>query len=56
VADFSGAVLMDTDTRDMVIAKRLLDYAKPEEFTFRRIAPGADGPLVGYRLGDSWAD
>lgn len=35
------------DSPDMVIAKRLLDYAKQDGFTFRRAAPGAGGPLVG---------
>lgn len=38
---------MDTDSPDMVVAKQLLDYAKRGGFTFRRIAPGADAPLVG---------
>ncbi|MGH3767014.1 MAG: hypothetical protein ACRDS0_06860 [Pseudonocardiaceae bacterium] len=47
---------MDTDSPDMAIAKRLLDYAKQAGFTFRRTAPGADAPLVGYRLSDSWVD
>jgi hypothetical protein len=47
---------MGTDSPDMVIAKRLLDQAKHEGFIFRRIAPGADAPLVGYRLSDSWID
>lgn len=40
----------------MVIAKRLLDYARQGGFVFWRIAPGADGPLVGYRAGESWVD
>ena len=45
-----------TDSPDVVIAKRLLDYAKQGGFTFQRAAPGEDGPLVGYRVGDGWAD
>lgn len=44
------------DSPDLVIAKRLLDYAKQGGFTFQRAAPGEDGPLVGYRLGDRWVD
>lgn len=45
-----------TDSSDIVIAKRLLDYAKQGGFTFQRAAPGEDGPLVGYRVSDSWLD
>ncbi len=45
-----------TDSPDVVIAKRLLDYAKQGGFTFQRVAPGEDGPLVGYRVSDSWLD
>lgn len=45
-----------TDGPDVVIAKRLLDYAKQGGFTFQRAAPGEDGPLVGYRVSDSWVD
>ncbi len=44
---------MDTDTPDMVLEKRLLNYTKREFFTFRRIASGAECTLMGYRLGDS---
>ena len=44
------------DGPDVVIAKRLLDHAKRDGFTFQRAAPGADGPLVGYRLSDGWLD
>jgi hypothetical protein len=25
-------------------------------FQFRRVAPGEDGPLVGYRVSDDWLD
>jgi hypothetical protein len=45
-----------TDSPDLAIAKRLLDYAKQSGFTFQRVASGEDGPLVGYRVGDSWLD
>jgi len=45
-----------TDSPDVVIAKRLLDHAKQSGFTFQRAAPGEDGPLVGCRVGDDWAD
>lgn len=44
------------DSPDMVIAKRLLDYAKLGGFTFQRAAPGADAPLVGYRVCDDCVD
>ncbi len=38
-----------TDTPDVAAAKRLLDAAKDAGFTFQRIAPGEDGPLIGRR-------
>jgi hypothetical protein len=44
------------DSPEVVIAKRLLDHAKLSGFTFQRAAPGADGPLVGHRVGDDWVD
>ncbi len=44
------------DSPDVVIAKRLLDYTKLGGFTFQRVAPGADAPLVGYRICDGWVD
>ena len=44
------------DSPEVVIAKRLLDHAKLNGFTFQRAAPGADGPLVGHRVGDDWVD
>lgn len=47
---------METDSPDVVAAKRLLDHAKLSGFTFRRMAPGADGPLVGYRVSDDRVD
>ncbi|MFN2495879.1 MAG: hypothetical protein ABR608_08215 [Pseudonocardiaceae bacterium] len=47
---------MDTDSPDLVIAKRLLDHLKLCGFQFRRTAPGVDGPLVGERVIGSWVD
>ncbi|MGH3821985.1 MAG: hypothetical protein ACRDRA_03970 [Pseudonocardiaceae bacterium] len=44
------------DSPDVVIAKRLLDDAKRGGFIFQRVAPGEDAPLVGYRVGDGWAE
>jgi hypothetical protein len=44
------------DSPDVVIAKRLLDCAKRDGFTFQRTAQGADAPLVAYRLCDGWVD
>jgi hypothetical protein len=44
------------DSPEVMTAKRLLDHAKRGGFTFQRAAPGADGPLVGYRAGDNWVD
>jgi hypothetical protein len=44
------------DSPDAVITKRLPDYAKQSGYTFQRAAPGEDGPLVGYRINDGWAD
>jgi hypothetical protein len=37
------------DGPDLAAAKRLLDAAKSQGFTFQRIAPGPDGPLRGVR-------
>ncbi len=44
------------DSPEVVTAKRLLDHAKRGGFTFQRAAQGADGPLVGHRVGDDWVD
>lgn len=44
------------DNPDVVIAKRLLDYAKQSGFVFQRTVPDVDGPLAGYRVGDGWVD
>jgi hypothetical protein len=38
-----------TDSPELAAAKRLLDAAKVQGFTFARIAPGPDGPLRGVR-------
>jgi hypothetical protein len=37
------------DGPELTAAKRLLDAAKSQGFTFQRIAPGPDGPLLGVR-------
>jgi hypothetical protein len=47
---------MGMDSPDVVIATRLLDYAKRCGFAFRRAAPGEDGPLVGQRVSGNWID
>jgi hypothetical protein len=39
----------DADSPELAAAKRLLNAAKYEGFTFHRIAPGQDGPLFGLR-------
>lgn len=44
------------DSPDVVIARRLLDHAKAHGFHFRRLAPGADGPLWGVRETGQWRD
>ncbi|HXT42624.1 MAG TPA: hypothetical protein VN748_00690 [Pseudonocardiaceae bacterium] len=47
---------MRVDSPDLTIAKRLIDHLKALGFQFRRVAPGEDGPLVGYRVSDDWLD
>src|SRR3954454_20451632 len=37
------------DGPELTAAKRLLDAAKSQGFTFQRIATGPDGPLLGVR-------
>jgi hypothetical protein len=37
------------DGPELTAAKRLLDAAKSQGFSFQRIAPGPDGPLLGVR-------
>jgi len=44
------------DNLDLVAAKRLLDAAKAAGFTFQRVAPGEDGPLLGVREGIDYRD
>lgn len=44
------------DSPDLVVAKQLLDQLKSVGFQFRRIAPGEDGPLLGYRITDECVD
>ena len=55
-ASRSQSALDMADSADVVIAKRLLDYAKQSGFTFQRIAPEEDAALVGYRVSDCWTD
>jgi hypothetical protein len=45
-----------SESPDLVIAKRLLDYLKQGGFQFQRVAPGEDGPLVGHRVTGDWVD
>lgn len=40
---------MVADSPELAAAKRLLDLAKSQGFTFQRIAPGPDGPLFARR-------
>lgn len=41
--------MLGVDDPELTAAKRLLDAAKSQGFTFQRIAPGPDGPLLGVR-------
>jgi len=47
---------MAAESPDVVIGMRLLDAAKRQGFTFRRLAPGPDGPLWGTRDTETWQD
>jgi len=47
---------MAAESPDVVIGMRLLDIAKRQGFTFRRLAPGPDGPLWGTRDTETWQD
>jgi hypothetical protein len=38
-----------TDSTELAAAKRLLDLARSQGFTFQRILPGPDGPLFARR-------
>jgi hypothetical protein len=44
------------DGPDLVAAKRLLDAAKEAGFSFQRIAPGEDAPLLGVPQSTEWLD
>jgi hypothetical protein len=44
------------DGPELTAAKRLLDAAKSQGFTFQRIAPGPDGPLLGVRESVEYRD
>lgn len=44
-----------SNSPDLVIAMRLLDYLKAHGFEFQRVAPGEDAPLVGNRVSEDWA-
>jgi hypothetical protein len=41
---------------DLAVAKRLLDIAANNGFSFQRIATGPDGPLRGVRDSVEWQD
>lgn len=45
-----------SDSRELAAAKRLLDTAKDQGFTFERIALGEDAPLRGVRESLEWVD
>jgi hypothetical protein len=45
-----------SDSPDVVVAKQLLDQARLRGFTFQRVAPGMDAPLVGHRVSEEWID
>jgi hypothetical protein len=45
-----------TDSPELTAAKRLLDAAKDQGFTFQRVAPGPDGPLRGVRETSEFLD
>ena len=47
---------MVTDSADLTLAKRLLDYTKQCGFVFLRTAPGEDAALVGNRVSGDWMD
>lgn len=47
---------MTAESLELAAAKRLLDAAKRGGFSFRRVAPGPDGPLWGVRETLRWRD
>lgn len=48
--------VMSLDSPEVAAAKRLLDLAKDRGFSFQRVAPGEDGPLLGRRETVDWQD
>lgn len=44
------------ESPELAAAKRLLNAAKEQGFTFQRIAPGPDGPLLGVREATGYRD
>jgi hypothetical protein len=51
----NGGMIVSDNPR-LRAAMRLLDAAKAQGFRFIRVAPGADGPLQGVRVGERWTD
>jgi hypothetical protein len=45
-----------TDSPYVLAAKRLIDVAKAEGFTFDRITKGPDAPVIGVRESVAWRD
>jgi hypothetical protein len=56
VTTVTGPVSATLDSPELAAAKRLLDAAKLQGFRFQRIAPGADGPLLGRRETPEYKD
>jgi hypothetical protein len=44
------------DSAELAAAKRLLNLAKSQGFTFQRLAPGPDGPLFAWRETTEYRD
>jgi hypothetical protein len=44
------------DSPDLLAAKPLLDLAKDHGFSFQRVVPGEDGPLLDRRQTLAWID
>lgn len=47
---------MSADGPELAAAKRLLDRARDQGFSFQRLAPGEDGPLLGVRESPQYRD
>lgn len=47
---------MTVDSPDLLVAKRLLDLPTDHGFSFQRVVPGEDGPLLGRRETVAWID